>query len=427
METTIDDLLEEKHFTEEEIYENIKDINLPNRLISAYQIFKAEQKEAFIEEEKSKDNSKFGSLSQSEKENYKKKEEEARTRVIQRLDVIEKYLIPDCFYKCSNGKELYHQWCLKKAKKNKEDLTDSSLLSELNYLSMEEEEIKKWNKLNEQHQAKLKELQFQKKRSPKAFILSIMKKEFKMSIDSQNYSNFINTIKTEQPDTLNKISVLYSQVKKKYYMNSLYYSISTLNKTLHTYNSIRYYLDKHPNECIGFTYLDNSKIDKFLKENKDDYEKEIHKSTLIRRYCSYHRKYKQHIIYHTIITPKMFFYKKHLSDKELINVEDNNEKVKILREKWNSLKEKEKKKYKTLHRKSKNKSVKEWRKLLKKENAKKKQEKKDKKVCIVDNKNDESSDEETISNSVSDDEDNLKSNKKNFPEDKRKCCPYIHK
>ena len=37
-----------------------------------------------------------------------------------------------------------------------------------------------------------------------------MKKEFKMSIDSQNYSNFINTIKTEQPDTLNKISVLYS-------------------------------------------------------------------------------------------------------------------------------------------------------------------------------------------------------------------------
>ena len=142
METTIDDLLEEKHFTEEEIYENIKDINLPNRLISAYQIFKAEQKEAFIEEEKSKDNSKFGSLSQSEKENYKKKEEEARTRVIQRLDVIEKYLIPDYFYKCSNGKELYHQWCLKKAKKNKEDLTDSSLLSELNYLSMEEEEIK---------------------------------------------------------------------------------------------------------------------------------------------------------------------------------------------------------------------------------------------------------------------------------------------
>ena len=87
--------------------------------------------------------SKFNSLSQSEKEPYKKKEEEQLTRVIKQLDVIEKYLIPDYFYKCSNGKELYHQWCLKRAKKNKEDLTDASLLSELNYLSMEEEEINK--------------------------------------------------------------------------------------------------------------------------------------------------------------------------------------------------------------------------------------------------------------------------------------------
>ena len=143
METTIDDLLEEKHFTEEEIYENIKDIHLPRNLINAYQIFKEERKETVTEEEKSKINLnyfQFSNLSQSEKENYKKKEEEARTRVIQQLDVIEKYLIPDYFYKCSNGKELYHQWCLKNAKKNNEDLTDASLLSELNYLSMEEEE-----------------------------------------------------------------------------------------------------------------------------------------------------------------------------------------------------------------------------------------------------------------------------------------------
>ena len=33
METRIEELLEEKHFTEEEIYENIKDIHLPKELL----------------------------------------------------------------------------------------------------------------------------------------------------------------------------------------------------------------------------------------------------------------------------------------------------------------------------------------------------------------------------------------------------------
>ena len=68
----------------------------------------------------------------------------------------------------------------------------------------------------------------------------------------------------------------------------------------------------------------------------------------------------------------MLFYKKQLSDKELLNVKDNNEKLKILREKWESFKEKEKKKYITLHRQSRKKSVKEWRVYLNKEYKKKK-------------------------------------------------------
>ena len=434
METRIEDLLEEKHFTEEEIYENIKDIHLPKELIDAYQIFKEERKENPTEEEISKGYviySKFNSLSQSEKEPYKKKEEEQLTRVIKQLDVIEKYLIPDYFYKCSNGKELYHQWCLKRAKKNKEDLTDASLLSELNYLSMEEEEINKWNKLNEQHQDKLKELQVKMKKNPFSFLPSIMKRELKMRIDPHNYLNLIKKIKTEQPDAFNKISDVFSQVKRKFYMNSLYYSISTLNKTINNYTPLFYYLENHPKECIGFTFQDNrkNKIDQFLKENKDDYEKVQHKNILIRRYCGYHRKYRQQIIYHTIITPKMLFYKKQLSDKKLLNVKDNNEKLKILREKWESLKEKEKKKYITLHRQSRKKSVKEWRVYLNKEYKKKKREKakKTKKVRKEDNKNVESSDEETISNSVSDDENNLQSNKNNCPEDKRRFSPYNDK
>ena len=140
METTIDDLLEKHQFTEEEIYNNIKDLNIPMKLESRYQLISSEDLSSLIEEVYSK----WKSLSQKEEEEYNKKIQS----VIEQLNVIEKYLIPDYFINCSSGKELYHQWCLKQAKKNNKDLSDASILSELNFTSMEEKEKEKWNQLN---------------------------------------------------------------------------------------------------------------------------------------------------------------------------------------------------------------------------------------------------------------------------------------
>ena len=52
METTIDDLLAKQQFTEEEIYDNIKDLNIPMRLKSTYQIFLSELSSSLTKEDK---------------------------------------------------------------------------------------------------------------------------------------------------------------------------------------------------------------------------------------------------------------------------------------------------------------------------------------------------------------------------------------
>ena len=119
----------------------------------------------------------------------------------------------------------------------------------------------------------------------------------------------------------------------------------------------------------------------------------------------------------------MLFYKEHLSDKDVLIVRENKEKVELLRNKWKSFQEKEV--YINLHKKEKKKSIEEWEEKIKKEGPRRRKGKNKKETKIEESTNEdklsESSDEETISNSVSDD-DSLTTKNCN-PEDKRRAHP----
>ena len=419
METTIDDLLEKHQFTEEEIYNNIKDLNIPMKLESRYQLISSEDLSSLIEEVYSK----WKSLSQKEEEEYNKKIQS----VIEQLNVIEKYLIPDYFTNCSSGKELYHQWCLKQAKKKNEDLSDASILSELNFTSMEEKEKEKWNQLNEQHKNKLKEIKSEMKKINCHFLVIALREELNdNTISTVNFTKLIQNLKIENPETHERIMNNYIKLKNEHKMKCLYYIAASKLFYYYCYQRKIYYLDHNPKECFGLKFKEEEgrqKIERFIKDNKEDFEKEQKKQKLISSYCRFHRLYYPQILYHTVITPKLLFYKEHLSDKDILSVKENKEKVELLRSKWNSFQEKEV--YINLHKKEKKKSIEEWEEKIKKEGPRRRKGKKKKETKIEESTNEdkfsESSDEETISNSVSDD-DSLTTKKCN-PEDKRRAHP----
>lgn len=393
---SIDDILVKKSYNEEEIKEHIKDIKL-FKPRSPVMFFRDEIKDTLPKDKTNNQLFKlalkqYETLSQKEKEKYEQKENEDYEYLIKSLDTIEKYLIVDYYLYVETGEELYYQWCIKQAKIKGKDLTDARLLAQLNYQSMGKEEKKQWNKLNESNLKRLREIEkrFNRLKIRSAgFWKHFLKKKIE---EEENRHVVLNKINIEinklkrQKEKYNKYLEEYKQYMHDKYEKTMYLKLALEAETIVVYSRANYYHEKcEPGHHWFKTNNLHKQLEEMFKkeENVVEYEYILLKSTLINQYALYSNRYRNDILLHTIMTPKMLFYLKHLLYQDVNTINDNTKKVKYLREHWEKLPQSEKDKYIKDHQKIKKlvleqRNLKQHEKRFWKETAKIEQDRADK-------------------------------------------------
>ena len=368
----IDDLLIKKHYTEEEIKENIKDLVLftprtPLQVLQnelKYKIPKTKQDyNQYVR-------NLLATLSPEEKERIDKKIDDDFVCLIKVLDIIEKYLIDDFFLYVKTGEELYYQWCIKKAKMKGEDLTDARMIAQLNYQTMSEEEKEKWNEINKSHEKKLKEIQkmlslkLNDKLELRTFFIEKMKNEENINVNSGTYPVEFNKFKKKKGKYQQFIKE-FQELQKKNKEKSLYYKLALGEHPVSLYKKGHFIMEQYITNEVYYLKFDINNayfIDKITlqkltdrifekEENIIEFEYKKYKNNLINNYAYLSNVYRDEISLFTIMTPKMLFYLKHVLDNDINKIHDNIDKVNCLREKWERLPRNEKNRFIREHRK----------------------------------------------------------------------------